>query len=390
MFKRGFTLKLTFQSEYTKFRQLSNNMAVKGREHLCGDTLNLFGREGQRFQWSRYYWYYSLLPLLEENENIVSTSGIASAGCVPEVFDYREILSWCVDKHERNRRVIQIQGESLVSLSPSIFRSMLKLPEPTITFKGEEVRQFLKETNSGLELLREHFEDTTTMLKDLSNIQVSSFKNPYKEIAWLFIRVTYQESTTTIPRYILYFTVHEKAIFDWAKIISIQISSQLENFKENKRFYMYSYLIFSITYCHVFKGLSIEKRVDCKIDPIPMWYQALWRHRVTYHFYEVYNRFVSIFKKLIFGSKTSRLSLEASKFLDKRGSYEKMEHYNVIIIYCSHEKPLYLPYFVSDRMFVTEVAKQYRFWVHFFHEKKEKAVYSNAMENWANFIKRHF
>jgi hypothetical protein len=77
-----------------------------------------------------------------------------------------------------------------------------------------------------------------------------------------FSRVTGQESTTTIPRlalYILYFTVHEQAIFDWAKIISGEISSQLSNFKKNKRFYMSSYLIFSITYCHVFKGLSIGK-----------------------------------------------------------------------------------------------------------------------------------
>jgi hypothetical protein len=211
--------------------------------------------------------------------------------------------------------------------------------------------------------------------EDLSNIQVSSLKNPYKEIAWLFTRVTGQESTTTIPRlslYILYFTVHEKEIFDWVKIISIEISSQLANFKENKRFYMSSYLIFAITYCHVFKGLSIRRRVDCKIDPVPMWYQALWRQRVTYHFYEVYNGFVYVFKKLIFGPKTSRLSLEASKFLDKKGSYEKMEHYSVVRIYCSHEKPFYLPYYVSDRMFVIEVARQYRFWVHFFHEKRKK------------------
>jgi hypothetical protein len=98
--------------------------------------------------------------------------------------------------------------------------------------------------------------------EDLSNIQVSLLKTPYQEIAWFFARVTGQDSTTTIhwlALYILHFTVHEQEIFDWAKIISGEISSQLSNFEKNKRFYMSSYLIFSITYCHVFKGLSVGR-----------------------------------------------------------------------------------------------------------------------------------
>jgi hypothetical protein len=118
--------------------------------------------------------------------------------------------------------------------------------------------------------------------------------------------------------------------------------------------------------------VSIRRRVDCKIAPVPMWYQSLWRQWVTYHFYEVYNIFVYVFKKLIFGPKTSRLSPEASKFLDKKGIYEKMEHYSVVRIHFSHEKPFYLPYYVLDRIFVIEVARQYKFWVHFFHEKRKK------------------
>jgi hypothetical protein len=66
-------------------------------------------------------------------------------------------------------------------------------------------------------------------------------------MAWLFARVARKESTTTIPRlalYILYFSIHEKEIFDWENIISSELYFQLENFKKNKRFYMSSYLIF--------------------------------------------------------------------------------------------------------------------------------------------------
>jgi hypothetical protein len=61
-----------------------------------------------------------------------------------------------------------------------VFRKMLKFPEPTITFKGEEARNFLKNKNNGLDLLQEYLEDPATMPVDISRIQVSLLKNPYR------------------------------------------------------------------------------------------------------------------------------------------------------------------------------------------------------------------
>jgi hypothetical protein len=90
-----------------------------------------------------------------------------------------------------------------------------------------------------------------------------------------------------------------------------------------------------------------------------------------YHFYEVHNAFIYVFKKLIFGPKTSRLSLEATTFLDKRGSFEALGHFNIIKIYFSCEKPSYLLCYVSYKMFFVELCKQYRFWSHLFHEKRK-------------------
>jgi hypothetical protein len=49
-----------------------------------------------------------------------------------------------------------------------------------------------------------------------------------------------------------------------------------------------------------------------------------------------------------------------------------MEHYSVVRIYCSHERPLYLLYYVLDKIFFIEVAGKYIFWVHFFHDKRKK------------------
>ena len=49
-----------------------------------------------------------------------------------------------------------------------------------------------------------------------------------------------------------------------------------------------------------------------------------------------------------------------------------MENHNVIMIFGSKENISFLPCHISDIMFFTEVARQYNFWMHFFHEKKKK------------------
>jgi len=94
---------------------------------------------------------------------------------------------------------------------------MLKLPEPTFTFKGEDCRDFPKKQDNGLDLLLDFLENPVAIHEDIIRLWVNSFKIPSREIAWLFTKMIGQENTTSIPRmilYILYFTVKEKAIFD--------------------------------------------------------------------------------------------------------------------------------------------------------------------------------
>jgi hypothetical protein len=72
----------------------------------------------------------------------------SSVGCIPEVFECKDIVTWCVDKFIQNKRVITLQNSSPISLVPSIFREMLKFPEPNLAYKGEEARNFLKRKNN--------------------------------------------------------------------------------------------------------------------------------------------------------------------------------------------------------------------------------------------------
>jgi hypothetical protein len=54
------------------------------------------------------------------------------------------------------------------------------------------------------------------------------------------------------------------------------------------------------------------------------------------------------------------------------GTIVQMGNHSVIRIFCSKENPSFLPYNVSDKLFITEVARQYNLWLHFFHEKRKK------------------
>jgi hypothetical protein len=105
---------------------------------------------------------------------------------------------------------------------------MLKLPKPTLTFKGKDCKDFLKKHNNGLDVLQDYLENPTSILVDITIIHVDSLKNTYREIAWLFTRIIGQENIASISRmilYILYFTIQEKSIFDQGKLISIEIAS---------------------------------------------------------------------------------------------------------------------------------------------------------------------
>jgi hypothetical protein len=139
------------------------------------------------------------------------------ASCVLEVFDCKDLVTWCVERYIPSQQTIQLWDHYLISLSPQAFLKMLKLPGPMLTFKGKDCRELLKKNDNRLDLLPEFLENPVDVPEDIMRLQVISFKNPFREIACFFMRITRQETTTNISHmilYILYFMVKEQAIFD--------------------------------------------------------------------------------------------------------------------------------------------------------------------------------
>jgi hypothetical protein len=112
------------------------------------------------------------------------------------------------------------------------------------------------------------------------------------------------------------------------------------------------------------------KNLNSEFDLVTFLCQILWRHDTCQHFYKVFNDFVSVFKALIFGKYFPRLFGQLTIFLDRKGTLEEMENYNVIRIFGSKQNPFFLPCHISGTMFFAGIAREYVYWLHFFHEKK--------------------
>ena len=52
-------------------------------------------------------------------------------------------------------------------------------------------------------------------------------------------------------------------------------------------------------------------------------------------FYEVFNGFVSVFKDLLLGKDALRMFVQATKFLNRKGTLEKEENHSVLMVFGS-------------------------------------------------------
>jgi hypothetical protein len=180
IFAQGYIIpyKFSFHSS-SRGNKCSCTLMATGWQQFCGDIVNIFGHEDQKFQWSRAYFYYSSDSAQKE---VIWSYGITRVGCVHKVFDFKEVVSWSAKKYIPSQRIIPLCNHSSFSLSPQVFRKMLKLSKPTLTFRGQHCKQFLEEHENELDILVKFLEDPTIVPEDITKLQISSFINPFQEL----------------------------------------------------------------------------------------------------------------------------------------------------------------------------------------------------------------
>jgi hypothetical protein len=81
----------------------------------------------------------------------------------------------------------------------------------------------------------------------------------------------------------------------------------------------------------------------------------MWRHKASHCFYDIINDFVSVFKDLLLGKDAPQMSGQSTKFLNRKGTLEQKENYNVLMVFGSKENSSFLPCHITDKMFVVEI-----------------------------------
>ena len=81
-----------------------------------------------------------------------------------------QMVVWCTNNYEKDQRISQLHGQSLISLAPSTFNIVLKLLSPTMIFKVDETKEFMKSRNNGCGQLSQYLEDPMTIPEDISTI----------------------------------------------------------------------------------------------------------------------------------------------------------------------------------------------------------------------------
>jgi hypothetical protein len=80
------------------------------------------------------------------------------------------------------QRIIQLQEHSPISLSPQVFHNMLKIPKPTLSFKGEDCKDFLKKHDNGLNSCLTSWRIMWPFVKILSGSRSTRSKTPFGKL----------------------------------------------------------------------------------------------------------------------------------------------------------------------------------------------------------------
>ena len=159
---------------------------------------------------------------------------------------------------------------------------MLRLPKTNREFKIVETNDFIT-NQAGPKRLFPQFTDSLSRIKTNSfHFDIGLLKEPFKEFAWLFALITGQESMTMFRWCVLYFlhgTFNMDFKFDWAQVVSSEISHQLSNYQEIERFFMATYLVYVVIYNFYINELPTTKDVDVNVEIINFWYTTTWMYK---------------------------------------------------------------------------------------------------------------
>jgi len=70
-------------------------MTARRKDPSCQDTVNSLTHQDKVFHFSVAYQWFHILTLEHKKNNQIWMTRLVNVGCIPEVFDFMELVSWC-------------------------------------------------------------------------------------------------------------------------------------------------------------------------------------------------------------------------------------------------------------------------------------------------------
>ena len=178
----------------------------KKKDTFHGDTFNSLEKIDKEFHWCKEYSWYLDLPVEDTSSKHLRYIGLVKVECMLEVFGVPELVLWCPKCFDATKRIICVGDSSVlpISLIPIVFQKRMKFPNPNKELKLLEADDSIS-NHGGPKILLTDFKYSLFGVKtNAYQFDTDFLKDQFKEFAWLFARVTGQESTTYYPWYVMF------------------------------------------------------------------------------------------------------------------------------------------------------------------------------------------
>ncbi|KAH9306929.1 hypothetical protein KI387_011333, partial [Taxus chinensis] len=144
---------------------------------------------------------------------------------------------------------------------------------------------------------------------------------------------------------------------NWAEIISMNLAEQLSNVQQTKKFYMTSYLMYTLAASRQWFGFSyIDAHKD---DPVYAYCPQFTLETSNRNFRRVNDAFTMYVVRLLEGDTARRFSDEAMNLISQYGAYFiQFRKFSYIRLAGYESTPLRLPMFCNDKMALIEICRQ--------------------------------
>jgi hypothetical protein len=250
----------------------------------------------------------------------------------PILLPYNDMIKWALDHVDiPTRTIFNSQKVVVGSFLSEHLHVMYKLSStPKFVYNASFLENFGKKEcdqygKNISDLIKDWCSRTEKFEADSHGIySISSLEPQFMYIAMMMCRLYGKENTTHlfVPWVPIIHTVAEGYSFDWAKISSDSLTSEITEYQTKKTkgqshsFYMSSYIMDTICFMTPFSSMDWSWTPD-SAEPIHIYHSKLWEDKANDFFYEICNWVAVSMHIAIFGHSPPRISNTVVANLDK-------------------------------------------------------------------------